>query len=264
MKKIYILLITVGGLYGCELTDVVDQNPPNNLVSENVVVDAASAENLLNGAYSILNDQFFYAYTETTPGLLSGSMDRRLFLANIELSENDVAADNSVAGSTWVTFYEMANAANTVIELVGKLPDATFVNDTRKSEILAEAHFLRAMAHFEALRYYGQFYDMASELGVIIRTSPADFVTRDKARSSVADVYSQITDDLDVAIASCPDYSVSYYASKTAAKALKARVLLFMGEYAQAATLANEVITEGSVSLSGTFSAAFDDGLEFL
>ncbi|TRX61819.1 RagB/SusD family nutrient uptake outer membrane protein [Fulvivirga sp. M361] len=261
MKHIYIILIIILTITGCGLTDVLDNEPPNNLVPENVVNDVSGAENLLNGAYATLNEQGYYLHTEYTPGLLSGSMEIRTTIGDAQLEQNAVETDNSVTLPTlWGVFYEMINAANNVIDLVPELDDNLFLNG-RKEEIIGEAHFLRAMAHFDALRYFGQFYDLNSALGVITRTEPSDFVTRNLGRSSVRDVYELIIEDLDVAINQSPDLTVPYYSSKTSAKALKARVRLYMGEYAEAAVLADEVIEEGLVSLSSTFADVFDDGI---
>ena len=118
------------------------------------------------------------------------------------------------------------------------------------------------MATFDALRYFGQYYDLSSNLGVIIRTEPVNYVTRNKERSSVQATYDQILSDLDFAIANAPDFSVTYRASKTSAKALKARVLLFMGRYEEAASLADEVINSGTRFLESEFSEVFSRGLE--
>ena len=262
MKKLLYILTASTVLFttSCELVNVLEVEPPNNLVPENVVKDAESAENLLNGAYSIFNDQYYYLYTETMPGLLSGSMSRNGFLANTDIANNAVKVDAPDPANYWRAFYQQIDAANAVIKLVPGVPADLFAPN-RQNEILAEAHFLRAMGHFELLRYFGQLYDRSSPLGVIIRTEPADFTTRDKVRSSVQDTYAQILHDLDVAILSGPEFSKTYFASKTAAKALKAKVLLFMGEYAAAATLADEVITEGNRTLAPTYAAVFDKNL---
>ncbi|WP_114779190.1 RagB/SusD family nutrient uptake outer membrane protein [Botryobacter ruber] len=262
MKKfLYILTAsTVLLTSSCELVNVLEVEPPNNLVPENVVKDAQSAEDLLNGAYSVFNDQYYYMFTETVPGLLSGSMSRNGFLANSELANNAVTIENNDVANFWKVFYRQIDAANAVIELVPGVPSEQFAPN-RKSEILAEAHFLRAMSHFELLRYFGKFYDRSSPLGVILRTEPANFTTRDKGRATVQDTYDLILKDLDMAIANGPAFSKTYYASKTAAKALKARVLLFMGEYAAAAALADEVITESGRKLEATYAGVFDKNI---
>ena len=59
MKKLIYILTASTVLFttSCELVNVLEVEPPNSLVPENVVKDAESAENLLNGAYASFNDQ---------------------------------------------------------------------------------------------------------------------------------------------------------------------------------------------------------------
>ncbi len=261
-KKLSIVLGLFFLITSCELTDVLDNDPPNNLVSENVVLNQDDARALLNGAYSRLTSETsnaYYELIEEIPSTLIGSMDFGFLGRSFE--ENDLRPGNATNNFFWRAFYELINLSNNTITLTGELPDSEFTGNT-KAEIIGEAHFLRAMATFDVLRYYGQFYDLNSNLGIILRTEPANFVTRNKARNTVAECYTQIMLDLDFAIANAPDFSVPYRASKTAAKALKAKVLLFQGMYAGAATLAQEVINEGARSLAVDYATVFDDGLD--
>ncbi len=260
MKKILMFITILFVVTSCELTDVLENDPPSSLVSANVVRSEADARALLTGVYSVIISRVsasYYISTETIPGMLIGSMTAR---TNNSFIENDLQPDNSAVGAYWLIFYSVIDLTNNVISLTDALADEEFSGDS-KSEIIGEARFLRAMAAFDALRYFGQFYDMSSSLGIILRTEPANFTTRDKARSTVAESYAQIMSDLDFAIANAPDFSVSYRGSKTAAKALKAKVLLFQGENAAAASLAEEVINEGTRSLEADFASAFDNGI---
>jgi hypothetical protein len=264
MKKILLYITILLMATSCELTDVINQNPPNHLVPENVLQNEGDASALLNGVYSTIisySSAHYYMYSELIPSGMSGSMSTiGTGSANTQFTTNTLLFDNSNVNSYWTILYQTVNGANNVISLVSLLPDALFELKS-KSELIGEAHFLRAMATFDLLRYFGEFYDINSRYGIIIRTEPVNFVTRDKARSTVADSYTQILSDLDYAIANAPDFSVTYRGSKTAAKALKARVLLFMGRYADAATMANEVITENKRSLETSFANVFNKGL---
>ncbi|GAA3610548.1 RagB/SusD family nutrient uptake outer membrane protein [Flavivirga amylovorans] len=264
MKKIAIYIVTLFIIYSCELVDVLENDPPNNLVAENVVKNETDARALLNGIYSTITlgtSDEYYMYTELIPSVLIGSMSRLgLTSSSLEFAENELQFDNSIVNNFWITFYKVIDIANNSIALTGNLTEAQITTENKK-EIIGEAHFLRAMATFDVLRYYGQFFDLNSNLGIVLRTEPSNFVTRDKARSTVAESYAQILSDLDIAIADASEYSVSYRGSKTAAKALKTKVLLFMGMYAEAAALADEVINDATTSLEPSFEAAFANGV---
>ena len=87
--------------------------------------------------------------------------------------------------------------------------------------------------------------------GVIIRT---DNLGDKKARSSVEEVYTQINSDIDAAIA-CLEQCGSYKKpdksniDQWVAKGLKARILLNMGKWAEAAAVAQDVVDHSGATL---------------
>ena len=261
MKNIFLISFLIILLTGCKkLTDVIDRNPPNNLVPENVAHTAEGARNLLNGAYAMLHDQYYYMHiSEMIPATMSGYMARNGFLVNLQFRDNNVQPDLADVNNSWIAIYKLINQANWVIQLVEELPEGE-MSQAEKNSITAQARALRAMGHFDALRFFGQYYDVNSAFGVIIRTEPVNFTTRYIARSTVAEVYEQVLSDLDFAIQNGPAFSKPIFMSGLAAKALKARVLLFKGEYAAAAATADEVISSNARSLSPTYDKVFSDG----
>lgn len=262
MKRILYILVLSILFSGCgKLTDVLEQDPPNNLTPENVAKNKEGVRNLLNGAYALLHNQYYYQHTEAVPSALAGTVQRGTSSAIPDLAyqDNNVLPNLANLNNLWNAFYKVVNQANWVIQLANELPAGELIS-TEKEQIIAQAKALRAMATFDALRYFGQYYDVNSVYGVLVRTEVVDFTNRHLKRSTVSETYAQIIADLDEAIAQAPDFSKSIYISKTAAKAFKARVMLYKGDYANAAKLADEVITDGKRSLSPTFAAVFSTG----
>jgi len=264
MKKTIIYLITICLFASCELVEVLENDPPNNLVSENVVESEADARALLNGVYTTITSRVnakYYLYSELIPSTLIGSMSSSgTGPSNSGFANNSLEFDNPHIKDYWTMFYKTMDIANNTIAQTTQLSDE-LISETSRREIIGEARYLRAMSTFDALRYYGQFFNKNSDLGIVLRTEPSNFVNRDKSRNTVLESYMQILSDLDAAILDAPNYSVSYRASKTAAKALKSKVLLYMEEYALAAALADEVINEGTTSLAPDFETVFSQGL---
>ncbi len=259
MKRIfYIVMLTLLMSSCSKLTDVLDVTPPNNLTPENVAKNKEGARNLLNGAYALLHNQYYAIHVEAIPATLGGTMRRSIF-PDIQYQDNALTPVMANVNNLWSAFYKVINQTNWVIKLVNDLP-AGELTAQEKDQMIAQARALRAMATFDALRFFGQFYDPSSSFGVIVRTEVLDFTTRHVRRSTVAETYAQIMSDLDFAIANGPDYTKPTYMSKTAAKAFKARVALYKGDYSLAATLADQVIAEGKRSLSATFAKVFSDG----
>lgn len=87
---------------------------------------------------------------------------------------------------------------------------------------------------------------MNSEYGVVMRNEAPSVSNALKARSSVADSYQYILDQLEIAIEKAPDWKKLSQASKEAAKALKARVLLYAGKYTEAVAAVNDAIDTNS------------------
>ena len=79
-----------------------------------------------------------------------------------------------------------------------------------------------------------------------------------KARSSVADSYQYILDQLEIAIEKAPDWKKLSQASKEAAKALKARVLLYAGKYTEAVAAVNDAIDTNSPLPEANYGDVFD------
>ncbi|ACU02948.1 MULTISPECIES: RagB/SusD family nutrient uptake outer membrane protein [Pedobacter] len=260
MKRIlYILLLNI--LFcGCgKLTNVLDVDPPNNLTPENVAKNKEGLRNLLNGAYAQLHNQNYYLHVEAIPATLGGTMQRGASFPDVQYQDNNLNQTIANVNNLWMAFYKMINQANWVIQLANELP-AGEISDIEKEQIIAQAQGLRGMATFDALRFFGQYYDVNSPYGVLVRTEVVDFTNRHLKRSTVAETYTQVLTDLDEAIAKAPNFTKPIYISKTAAKAFKARVMLYKGDYAMAAQLAEQVITDGTRSLSPTFARVFSDG----
>ncbi|KIO76321.1 hypothetical protein TH53_15300 [Pedobacter lusitanus] len=239
----WILLILI---QSCKLTEVTDLKPEFKLDEGTVVTDVASADKLLAGTYYSLRDE---AMANQIP------LNTSLMGVNIVKSSTSPYSTNSVQPSGSGLYsgpYELIQTANFVIDKTSALQ----VTDPRKTQIIAEAKFLRALGHFYLLRLFGQFWDLNSKYGIEIKDKAKSPVS---ARAGVQTSYDFILADLDEAIANCPEYKrgvAKGYATKLAAKALKARVLLYQKDYTRAAVLAREVMA-GPAVLSDDFLKMF-------
>ncbi len=260
IMKYTIAVIGVFCLMACnKLTDVIHVPPPNNLDQDNVVETADDARAMINGVHAQFHDLYYYMHTEMAPGLLGGTMERVSGVINVQYANNQLLSNNTEIQNLWSAFYKLINHANWAITLIARLPESELPAVENRA-MVAQAKGLRAMGHFDALRYFGQFYDLDSPYGIVLRDEPGDYTNRYKARATVAEVYDFILTDLNAAIQDGPELTRPTKFSKTAAKALKARVHLYRGEYEQAATLAAELIDDGNRALSPTFAQAFSTG----
>lgn len=262
IKSIYLFTFALV-IFGCELTQPLEDFQPNfSLDAETAISDQSSAELALAGMYSGFQQgggsSGMAPYNAMLPSWMGLTADVSGFAASWypELNgftENNPRPDARQVGELYSDIYKILNRANWIIEKVEKVSADEFMGN-RQAEIIGEAKFARALCHFYGLRSFGYFYDKNADLGIVLKTTPS----RDAepvGRSSVNEVYTQILSDLDDAIANAPEFREHYYASKTAAKAIKSKVLLYMEDFDGAAGLAKEIIdnVDDNFALAATF-----------
>ena len=158
---------------------------------------------------------------------------------------------------TWGNAYQAINRINVVLEGIDQSP----VSDAQKQEYRAEARFLRALVYHSLVTLYARpYWDGAgSKPGVVIYTEAQNTAggENNRARSTVAEVYNLILEDLNFAEANLPaTYSTTQLnvsrAHKNAAIALKTRVYLHMQRYADVITEANKLVPDAAPYIAPT------------
>ena len=140
----------------------------------------------------------------------------------------------------WQASYTGIERANWVIERV----PSTVMDARRRDEILGEAYFLRAFFHFMLTKNFGD---------VVVKTKSSTTLDAAlSAKSTRADVYKQIYDDLNQAIPKLPSYSANLVkgrASKETAQGFFAKAALYNEDWVTALQQAEAVINSGKHSL---------------
>lgn len=128
---------------------------------------------------------------------------------------------NGGTGSNWRVFYNLINNINLVISAAD---DIEFNSPASRGQILGEAYYLRAFNYFQLIRIFGD---------VPLLLEPVDQNTEVVGRTPVAQVMSQIFNDLDASIQNFPTEGFAktkYAASKPAAYALLADAKMWNGK----------------------------------
>lgn len=144
-------------------------------------------------------------------------------------------------GNIWRGAYSVINRANVVIQQLNER-EIPGVDDKLKSELEAEARFLRALSYFHLVRLFGD---------CPIRTEPeTDQANLAIPRSPEEEVYAQILADLDFAEQNLPDVNYNEgRATRWSAGGLLAIVYLTRSEWSEAAAKAKEIMDSGQFSL---------------
>jgi len=248
IKILFIFSATILIMGSCE-NYLNDYEPQQSLSVEQAFNAPSDVEAAVNGIYSAMQTDAYYGRLyPTVPEILIGN------LASTTTTTRDITfmseqnsifpANNSLEDIYW-RIYETINRSNSIIEFIDMVEGGWA--EGQKDLFLGQAYFARALGHFDALRAFGEFDDLNSTLGIVIKTEPSTLSNVDAPRNTVNEVYSQILKDLEEAIQLMPTRTAleePWQASSTAATALLARVYLYMGEDAKAAEAATTVIDE--------------------
>ncbi len=254
--KLFSLFTAASLLVSCsKLVDVNNVKPVNQLSEDEAITTVNQAQSILYGTYGVIKSGLEITVYEPALNSLRGlTMDPGTSGGATEASfqNNDVDPQDYYLDAIYTKYYKVINNANFIIE---KTPLLNTTNP-RRDEIVGEARFIRALAHFSLLRDYGYFFDESSPYGIVIKDKPIKGAISEP-RSDVSKAYDFILADLDYAIAHAPSFSNTFYASKEAAMALAAKVNLYKKDYTKAATLAQMVISSGKFQLEDKFGDIF-------
>lgn len=256
LLKSFLCLSVILLTTSCSIDDI---KPINQLTEDNAIRDAASAQTVLNGVYDLGREfdvsnfpLYLAAYGNEGRIVGNGLSGYKGF------NTNEVPVDNIYLTNLYNGLYKIINLSNFLIQELeaGKAVD---VSEARKTEMISEAKFQRAFTYFNLLRYFGEFYDVSSNYGVVVRTEFANEIVA-QSRNSVQEVYNQIQSDLQYASENGPMDVSHYLSGSLAAKALLAKVELYLGNFDTAATLADEVIHNGEgYELEGDYASIFSN-----
>lgn len=225
----------------------LDVQPFQQLSDSRAITDAGSARAALLGTYSSV--QNYYQLNYPVLGYLPGDNVRFNGTLNQfnQIDQNALSADNVIITETWTQIYQAINSANNVLAALPDLSDP-LLTATEKNQLLGEAYFIRALAYFDLGRGWG---------GVPLVLKPTRSVADGQGikRSTVEQTYDQVLADLTEAERLLPDGATRNRAVKNTARALRARLHLYRGQWAEAETFATQVIASPNYRLATPYRA---------
>lgn len=226
--------------------DLLNLEPVDSLSSNAVFVNQQGANAAVLGMYSGLAGGNNLGFRMNVVGDIASNdvFHAGSFNTWRELDLKNWDAVNGEIGAIWASAYNSINRANNIIAQVDGIDMAQALKDQYKGEAL----FVRALNHFNLANYFGDVPIITTPTAAPIDDSY--FVSRDPKTT----VYTQIISDLNAAIGFLPvSYATNndtrHRATRGAAQALLAKVYLYDENYAQAETLASEVISNSLYSL---------------
>ncbi len=257
-----VLLFSIG-ISSCEKLLETDLN--DRIPNDQAITSTRDLQLVLNGAYDGLQsgsllggNPAIYADLLADEAIIGNEQKLNRF-GKYEIYTMTSSPQISEIASFWSIAYAAINRANNVIYAI----DNNLVDDSdfegSKNRLKGEALFIRAVAHFELVRFFAKPYDVEniggnSQLGIPYRLIPSFSPdSLDAARESVEVVYANVVADLleaKLLLETAGVMTSNSTASAMSATALLARVSFFSGDYIHAAQYANLVIESTYYQLS--------------
>jgi hypothetical protein len=216
---------------------------PDGLLPSTAIQNEDDLQEVLISAYDVLANTY-NGNSQNLANLLSDNVARPIASAEYEsIWLRSSTIFNGFSNQTFLDYYIAVLRSNTVLDNLSLIE----VDADISRRATGEAHFIRALCHFDVCRAYAQPYELTgdnSHPGVAIRSSSDIIVDAVVPRSSVGEVYSFVLDNIQVAKDNLPIEN-DVYATYYAAVALEAAVRFQMHDYQAAYDLADEVIASG-------------------
>ncbi len=166
------------------------------------------------------------------------------------ITDATITGEWSTVISWWANTYKAVARATTLIENLEEVTDE--IPEDKLTQYKADARFVRASQYARLVAHWGDvvYYNNTLEL-------EESFT---KATTDKATILATIYEDYDYAAANLPEEygnSENLRATKGAALAMKARIALYMGNYALARDAAKDCMELGAYELYDDFGALF-------
>lgn len=246
MKNTYIILL---GLFlmisSCNQDEFLDKDPFDKVLTENLVTDFESFNSATAGVYNIFQNTFYYnSYYTILPDLMGDNV-QALWVVFQDIDRYQTISNDVYAKRVWDEISRAIAQSSIVIRQAENFDFGA--NQQEAKELIGQLYVARALAYFDMQRLYAQPYNFttdASHLGApLVDESLVGIELISPARATTAEVYAKIISDIQTGISLIgDDTSSAYYLNKNSAKALLARVYLYMENWSEANALASEVI----------------------
>lgn len=212
-------------------------------------------DRVLNGAYAAMRSTGYYAFGYSGGGDIptDNMVETTASLGNNRpLSQWYYNTPSDVVSRVWIAPYSAINQANAVLDNIDNLKETV---SGQKNRIKGQALAVRALGHFDLIRFFAASYDRNSDaLGIAIKLkSEATYPPRNTVKECYDQIYQDLTEaerllqEIDQPINGTRKIRMDLHA----VRALRARVSLYAKDWADAKKYADLVINQSGVTLAG-------------
>lgn len=230
--------------------DFLNLQPQQSVADANFLKNVDDFRTAILGAHDQLQNSDWYGrYFLLVPDVMGEDIKQNASANRAkEWAEYNGTSVDFIPNEFWAELYEGINIANQIInaEYTAPTPEVQAEVD----HIKGQARAIRGLAHFDLVRLFAQHYTFTAgggHVGVPIVTEYN--VAAKPARNTVAEVYTQVIDDLTAGYNGMTlDPPNAGYMNKIAAAALLGRVYLYMDDFSNAEAWSTTAITEATAA----------------
>ncbi len=249
-------------LSGTACEDFLENYPSTSLPADQAIENITDLQNAVNGVYTQLIEPNLPNYATYYAGNYIAFGDLRSGDMTFILNQNQISPvarygydkNSMYANVFWKMPYVSLARINDILSVVDNL-NIKEGEESTYNDLIGQLHAMRGLLHFDLARTFAQIptalhsgITMNSEnSGIPLANSkfPVDYRP---TRATLQETYNFIIDEFDEAIRllkNDPTVQESYgYFNVISAKAIKAKVLLYLGNYPEAKSLAIETINQ--------------------
>lgn len=252
MKKYFLLILTISLTLFTSCSEELNITSPNVIKLAKFITDGPTAKTAVTNAYDDMQSTFVGgAYPKMFSGLYADDFDHTgSFPTFTQFWTNGILTNNVNLRDFWRNHYDIINTTTEVIKITNGLSSES-ISTTDRSDVLAEAHAMRAWAYFQLVQNFGG-------LPITERTVPLDGLdANNEPRKSQAQVITYIMNEISLAEGKIPNNGNTRF-SNNALQVLKAHVQMFNGDYPGAESTLQPLI--GQYSLTSNYASLFTNG----
>lgn len=239
IKNIFLIPLFAILFVACE--DAINVDPKDEITDSNAITTMAQLRLATTGVYGAIGGQSFIEWSAYfTDECRKGIGNRGAGVAVHTWSVN-TATDEPEA--YYSGLYGTINSANIVLSKMDNVSAVTEEEKKEKQKIYAELIAIRAIAHFDLLRFFATSYTDPNALAIPIVNKTIVF--EKLARNTVGQVMSFVKKDLETSYSILNEVSDNSDVTRItplAVQAIRARIALYSKEYNDAITFSTEVI----------------------
>ena len=240
-----LLIVSLITLVGCK--KFLDLEPPYAQDAENYFQNQSDYELALIGAYDLLQASFLSVWIGeiASDNTIAGGESVTDTEGLHQIDDMNHGGVNNELRSVFRWNYAGVTRANYILE------NKDNIDFPGKDVIIGEARFLRAFYYFELVKFFG-------DVPLIINQRLGVEEVAQLNRAPVAQVYSQIEEDLIYAASVLPiSSSIKGKATKGAALAFLGKAYLYQNKWTEASSTFNDIISNGWFSLIPDYADLF-------